>query len=404
MRRRARRLVLAAVTLTVSALGFRCLAQPAPVEASAGEAGPSNADEPTRAFDQACEFQLEYQVPPGCIDREQFRRHVHARVRAKSPAEEKASAQDVGTCRSVVVRVEISPDGQHGRVELRDSVGHEVVRDVSGNDCGEVTEAVALIVGLSLSGPEPGEASPNDSPGAAPPASEGLLPPAIPPIVEAPIRPLMERPTRPRPKLRPVPPRQVSPKPPAAASSAQPSGQLPSLQWALGVRLLELTTVAPDPVGGLGVFLGLSVPTQNLLAPRLRLVASRTQSEVVDTPVGSGSLQLSSVGFEACPVRWPAHASWALRPCASSEVGLLEAAGEEVSGVPISEQVVWGAASASGAAELVLLEHMGVEAQFGLVLPWIRDRFLLPPSEEVHAVPAAGWFAALNLSVFPFGA
>jgi hypothetical protein len=352
----------------------------------AASAEPVAPTDPVRSFEASCEFELEYDAPSNCESRAQFEQDVYARAR---PAEVSPTTTPTGhdvDCRLARVHVRVSDDGRSGLVEVRDSAAHEVVRNVVGADCREVLHAVALIVGLSLTSQE---LTPSNGP---PPKPVAQPEPRRRP---ARVSPEARRAT-PAPSARPPRPR--------SSASSLPRQHAAALAWAFGGRFSLLETVAPRPAPAVGAMASVYLRSTSLGSSRARLAVGRTLTQTMEQGDNSAHIGLTFAELEACPFAWPRVSPWALRPCLSIEAGLLEANGDRVNGVRKPATLLWGSTSATLSTEVLPVRFFGLEAEGGLILPWIRDEFRLPGgSSALHKVPSVGWSAALGVSVFPAG-
>jgi hypothetical protein len=171
-------------------------------------------------------------------------------------------------------------------------------------------------------------------------------------------------------------------------------------RWLVGVQAFWMTTVAPEAVPGIAWLLGVAQQGDGFFAPRFRLALGRTVPESVESRAGDAVFTLTLARAEACPLGWPRASVWRIRPCVQAETGRLEAEGQVPNGRKAT--VLWGAGSLVVAAELVLFRHLGTEAQFGLVFPWLRDSYVMPPDQEpLHEIPPVGWMGGLSVTALP---
>jgi hypothetical protein len=248
------------------------------------------------------------------------------------------SLAGVGDRVDFVVTVAFGPGQSSGRLERQSSEGTVAIRDVAAARCSEVADALALSLDLAL------------DPSA--PASEAPAP-------EAP-----------------------APEAPALA----PSG---AWQTRLGAQGQLFSGVAGAVLPGAALFVDLRRMAPGL-ATRLSLWGARgTQGGAIELRFG-----LLGSRLEACWA-WPLG-PLAVSPCLGTELGFLVAEGTGAGGR--SDSGVWSSGVAHARAAWPLSAAVALEAQAGIVLPFVRYRFDALTGGEVASSTALGAEAALGVS------
>ncbi len=306
---------------------------------------------------------IEYRAPAECPDVDVFKGLVSRRV-----LEDWEAAPGEFARRLVVVIVASESGDYSGTVELADEAGARGAKTVSGADCANVVDGVALATALAiepreLEEPEPSAAAPPTSPAAETPeetASAAAVPP--PPAARA------EAPPAPRSA------------PPAAAAD----------RWKLsGVRLsaraLLATGVGPTPALGAG--LGMVIETRQA---RLGVALQGWQTGRTQVREVRARFERLNARLEGCPLVL-ALSSWAsVEPCPFVELGVIT--GEAFEDPPRVVRGSRGSApwyAAGGLGRVVArFGKVAVELEGAAGAPFGRERFYLEKGDEVHRVPA----------------
>jgi hypothetical protein len=251
-----------------------------------------------------------------------------------------ASLAGVGDRVDFVVTVAYAPGQSSGRLERQSNEGTVAIRDVSAQSCAEVADALALSLDLAL------------EPGAAGPASA------------------MGEPT-------------------SAASTEPLPATSPLWQTRLGVQGQFSTGLAGAVLPGAALFVDL-LHTSPAWSARLSLWGARgEQDAAVD-------LQLGLLGsrLESCWT-WSAGVI-GLSPCLGVELGILVAEGDGEGGR--SDTGLWSSAVAHLRTAWHVSPSLALEAQAGVVLPFVRYRFDALTGAEVKDSAAVGLQGAIGLS------
>jgi hypothetical protein len=270
-------------------------------------------------------IRLEYDAARSCPSRDTF---VGA-LRARTGGFELTLADPRATTYRVTLR---SGDESTGRVESRDASGAPIVQELHGTTCGEVADALALVVALEL------DARAADA--AVPPSSLASSPASAP---------------------RELP-------------SDRPVGLTPrTSRWAIS------STVG---FGVTGPFVGPEAFLETALVPaagdhgfsvlfEARLGASFTWSRIGDSFGDVAQFARTSALLDLCPLRL-ASGRLVASACARGEAGTLAASGGSLQTTRPSF-----AGGALVVAHWTLWDPVFVQLEGGAVVPFAHDRFLL---------------------------
>jgi hypothetical protein len=320
---------------------------------------------------------LEFTAPPGCPTASDFRAQVEARATRFQPAGAPFAA------RSFAVSIATDAQGARGTVVIREIDGREAIRVVPGEDCGEVTAALALVVAVAI------DADARTEPVASPLRLEPPLPPSF-------MSPLM----------RP---------PPLIAAGPSPDlsrGRAPAARFRLagGTHLGVTGAVAPEAMAGLQLFADVTRFADQGFTPTLRLSFERGQSGLTTTAIGRAQFTWTAGRIEACPGTWPRAAlspsaagpvRFGASPCALFDAGALTAEGSRTTDAA-TETRPWLAPGALGRLQLSLFDTLLLEAEIGVTFPLVEYRYYFGPTTTVFTVPRAAPLGGLGLGVrFP---
>jgi hypothetical protein len=281
-------------------------------------------------------IRLEYDAAESCPSRDTF----VAGLRARTDRFELTLADP----RATTYRVTLRPgnesragDETTGQVESRDASGAQVVQKLHGTTCGEVANALALVLALAI------DARANDARAftAAPTPPPPLAPPAAPP--EPPSDRFVGRTSR-------------------------------TSRWAVSSTLGVGVT---GPFVGPEAFLEVSlVPATGdrrfSFVPGARLGASLGWSRAGDSFGDVAQFTRASALLDLCPLRlaWGRLVAFA---CARGEAGALTASGGSLQTTPRPSL----AGGALVVARWTPWDRVFVQLEGGVVLPFPQDRFLL---------------------------
>jgi len=306
--------------------------------------------------------------PPGCPSGEEF----WQRLQLRAPGIRLARTGEPG--RVFVVHFERSDTGTTiGRLRILDVEGSALEREVEGNTCSEVADALALIAAV----------------GAQAPPSNDI------PLGEGPPR---ERPARPRP-----PPPPAKPQPEVATSHPDRPHADRASGWTTVLRaeVSMHTQIIPAPLYGLGAgveFAHEGASPWQLAGGALveaTLTATASTSDVAPNTEMTG--QLIDMHFFASPLRLRTG-PFDVRPYGSLDIGRLTLHGHG-SGLQSEGQtaVVWVAVALVAEGDLRLGAHWALGAKLGAEVHPVTYQYEFTP-REVYQVGAIGFIAGLAAS------
>jgi len=215
-----------------------------------------------------------------------------ARVHRRAPGAR--SGQPGEPTRTFSIAVEGTAPSMHGRLAVVHLDGRSSTRDVDGESCEDVVDALALITAVDID-PDAVRASPN-----ARPAETSVVPTAS----------------------------AIEPSPPPLVTPA--TGE----KWhvSLGIEPSVTARVAPEPLYGLPFFVELASPSLSLLSPSFALGFERTFNATTQDAAGDAVFDLVEGFFQACPLAYRS-ARMRVGPCLRFDAGLLQAAGKSGKGL-----------------------------------------------------------------------
>jgi hypothetical protein len=353
---------------------------------------------------------LEVQALPGCTTREE----LAARVAARSRRIHFDDAEATGpTVRAVIAH---APHGAVGELVIVQPDGKSSSRRLSAPSCEEATDAIALIIALTLdpmsvsasASPPPAPGRPGAAPlplaspstGSTPPPSSANEPGRNPPEA-APARrtapvPSVETPNRNKQTAPPAPsddrePSVVAspPAPPVAAQS----------RFGGGVTAQELFGLVPGALPGLGIYLIAALDREALWSPAVVVAGTHAWSGGLLEPGGTASFTLEAVTLDACALRLHL-APFEARACGTALYGRLGATGSETYS-PATASRPFAAAGGAVLLSLELGRLFELSGRFGATASLIRDSFAFTPA-VFHRTAAVTIAAGLGLGVrFP---
>jgi len=352
---------------------------------------------------------LEVQALPDCTTREEVAARVAARSRRIHFDDEQATGP---TVRAVIAH---GPHGAVGELVIVQPDGRTSSRRLSAASCVEATDAIALIIALTL---DPLSAA--ASTGAAPSAAPGrpgatALPPSAPrsaptPTANEPPRSPAEaiparRPAAAQPPESPARPEREAP-PPASVDrgptviSAPPAPLVVTRsRFGGGATGQAIFGLAPGALPGLGVYLIAALDREALWSPALVLTGTHAWSNGLSETGGTAAFTLDALTLDACPLRLhlaPAEA----RACGTALYGRLDASGSDTY-APATASRPFVSAGGALLLSLELGRLFEVTGRFGAGASLIRDSFAFTPA-VFHRTAAVTVAAGLGLGVrFP---
>lgn len=331
---------------------------------------------------------IEFHAPSGCPGEAAFLAEVHARtskVRGAAAGER---------ARTFTITVTRRASGILGQLKIEDPPAPPALREVSGEECGEIVSALALITALAV--------DPHAS--TAPQVS---LSPSPPPVVEAPAAAAPASPSPPpSPPLGPYipPPPWLGPIAmplPALLPPSRSAAALPPWRLSSGLQIAAISAVAPGIIPGVGGFIDVEQRAASVFSPSFRAsVFWATGGGSRLGPVFSNFYWFAG-RLEGCPLQLRPVALVRLSPCAVIDVGRLQAegGGRVTSSVRVRP---WVAPGVLGRVRWEIVDPLLVEVEAGAFVPLVRDTFYIAPMIDIHRAPAVGASLAAGVGVHFF--
>jgi hypothetical protein len=343
------------------------------------------------AQDRAEPIRLDYRASSGCPDEAGFLARIRARTvqaRAALPGE---------PARTFIVTLETgaSPWGQVGVVGAD---GPQHPRRVEAGTCGEVADALALVVALAVdprSLPGSAEAAGGDQPQttatAAPtPAATATAEPPVPPV-----------PPPQQAALRPTRPAEAEPRPPVTPVE-RPSPTVSSGVGALsiGADVSMSTGASPNVLASVSPFVGLRTRTRSVFEPSARLAFFRAGTPPLAAAGADAAFTWTVGRVDLCPFDL-GRSAIQVATCVRAEAGELDVAASHITPA-LTKRRVWFAAGPLVRAEWSFYRWGFLDLELGALFRVTNDRFYFvpdSPSSTVYQVPLVGVSAGTGLGV-----
>jgi hypothetical protein len=272
----------------------------------------------------------------------------------------KARLATVGDRVDFVVTLGKTRDQSVGRLERQTERGTVAIREVSGEDCGQVADALALTLALTI--------APGDESAAEPPAHPTPVPEAR----------AVEQPS--------------SPPPAPVHAVEQPVRQQSEPTIATGVRAMMTTGVSPVALIGGGAFVDWHARSAGALSPSVRagpvLLTGKS-----GTPRGELRTILLVGRLEGCPLGLQAS-RMRIEPCAGLDLGRWSA--RHTSTTQTSRSEFWASLLVSGRVAWVG-DWLLLEAQAGVAIPATRYRLVFErPSRAFYTTNTLGFWGGIG--------
>jgi hypothetical protein len=337
-----------------------------------GVAGVAYADEPQEPI------RIEYTAPAGCPEADAF----VGEILARTPRARRST--DDAPARTFVVSVTKGAEASFGRLIIRNPDGTESERDMTGDTCGEVVSALALVTALTV---DPKASTKPVVPLAASPSTSGTAPASTASASAT------------APKSARSSAASTSPTPSSAPSPPPPPSPPPREPWhlALTVDASVVSAVAPGVLFGIPVIVEATAPKGRAIAPTFRLGFEYTSTGSIDVGGPTATFKWTLGIAEACPHRWY-FGDLSLEPCARVEVGALEGAGANI--IPSRDSTrLWLAAGPVGRLNWAFLPTMFVDLEAGVRFPLARTTYYFEPATVIYSPPTAGMVVSGGLGV-----
>ena len=361
---------------------------------------------------------LEVQALPDCTTREELAARVAARSH-RIRFEDEASGPSV--------RAAIAPSPRGGAVAelvIVEPGGRSSSRRLSAGSCAEATDAIALIIALTLdpaSATKPSAktvAKPSTAPASKPSPTPSPAPSATPAVgapertppaptasgherdgAEAPAArapaPLAGPATTPEPAARPA--TLEADRPVVSAETPEPPVATQD-RFGAGAAAQAIFGPAPDTLPGVAVYLIAALDRTRAWSPAAVVWATHAASSGIGEPGGRAAFTLDTLTLDACALRLRLSVLEA-RACATGMYGRLSASGSET----YSPATAARPYAVAGGALLIsaVLGRLDLTGRIGGGASLIRDSFAFAPM-VFHRTDAVTVAASLGLGVrFP---
>jgi hypothetical protein len=302
-----------------------------------------------------------YAADRACPGRDGFVRELEARSRRVRAASAGESA------RTFYVELISDPSG-HGATgsltieERGRPAAHRVLR---GADCTEAARALSFIAALAV-----------DPAASPPPDSEAE-----------------ERERAPR----RAPPLAVRAGRGGATNAPRSLQSAPRAVWSAGAGAEAWGLAVPSAAAGLRAFWDVRFARAQPFSPSVRLSIARTLESTVEVESSRSAFTWTLSRIELCPVRW--GSTVALGACAALDAGIVHARAAWAD-QHAGRSRPWLAAGLGLRGSWRFLPWLGVEAEAGLVVPWIREDFVYRPSPNAYRAPQVVPFGGLSMVIF----
>lgn len=329
-----------------------------------------------------------------CADAAAFQRAIRARSARVRHAE--------GAASTIRFTTATSDEGAHGELSVSTAQGDTVLRTVSAARCEEVVSGLAFIAALMFD-PEatPPESAPAEPPtGFVAPRADGhaASAPSTSARGDAPSPAARdEEPTRAPSGAVPTTSRTRAPA--AEAGKTQPSARPLGMAPELVVRGWGAALGLDGPAIGGGVELG-ARQAHAAVSPTLRGGLALARGSAASDGTVEATVALVAARLELC-VPVVASARVALSPCVAGVVGALtlDPSGVEDARAPSR---IFGALEGLARISVPLTRWLTAELSPGLLVPMVRDRYVVANLGELYRPPAAAVMLSFGLGVhFP---
>jgi hypothetical protein len=308
---------------------------------------------------QASPLTIWYRSSEGCPEGPQFLARLEQRAID-------ARLAIAGDRIDFVVTLGPGASGSSGTLERQTQTQTVAVRELSGQSCDQVADALALSLALAV------RTDPEETPSEAPPTSNAAEPPA---------------PTKPVQKLH----NHTATRPaPDVVADAEGSGAHRSRSW-LGLQGGVVTGVAPTLLPRALVYYELEANTiLDGASARVAVSAARSlaaERDGLDVWLLAGRL-------DGCPMRL-GEGALSARPCLAIDVGATEAEGTGSTGV--KDTGFWASLATHARLGWLASPALSFELELGAVFPLTRYEFVAENSTAVfHRTAPAGFAAAVG--------
>ena len=350
------------------------LALNSPVESTAASALPGASDSIVR---------IDVHAPAGCSSRGA----LAARVTARSPRIRFAGERATWAVKATVAPVR--PGEVVGELTVLEAGKRVVSRRLLAQSCDEATDALALIVSVTL---DPTSAAENATAATQSPASDARRSAETMPAAALPPNPISEpspkeappQPSEPNPGQRREERDERQPKEPVAETAVAEAPES-AMQRILAIHLAGQTVLGPAPalMPGVALYASVAFDRSPLWSPALILGLVHAWRSGLGQQGGSASFQLDALTLDACVPRF-GHQRIQGRLCASVLAGRMVASGSDTTAAATQARPfvsVGGSAVVSG--RVASMVELSLRLAMGATL--IRDSYEFAPTTFYQA-------------------
>jgi hypothetical protein len=357
--------------------------------------------------DPIASARLEVQALPDCTSREELMARVAARSRRIHFVDDESAGRSI----RAVIGPGARPGAFVGMLVIATPDGKSATRRISAPSCAEATDALALIIALTLD-PAAAVTAPAASSAAAPVSSDGAPRAGSSPDGQAA-----------RPRAAGVNPESApgasasgdtrsvaaSRRPDAAAPAETPAPSDADLtargtakapparaRFSGGAAAQVVLGPAPGPLPGFTLYAMAALDRDALWSPALILAATHVWSNELVEPGGTAAFTLDALSLDACAWRLRLSVLDA-RLCASGLVGQLGSSGSDTYS-PRSATRPFAAAGGGAFLTAALGRVLEISGRFGVDASLIRDSFEFTP-EVFHRTAPLTVAASLGLGL-----
>lgn len=363
---------------------------------------------PVRAADAAEPLSIAYEATASCPDSLAFFGEITGRTtRARLPRRAEPAR---------MIRVRIARDGAGafaGRLTAEEPNGEvSSSRDVNGDTCQEVVEALAFVAALSVdpsASRRPVHHRVHEIDEVPPPMDtrRGARPRAY--EIDEDL-PLLD--TSPRsPHFRTYPIDEAAPPVPSfelGGATRDAAGARPRAFGALrprfgvGTHLEAANLAGVVPIGRMFAEIDFDHPSAPIVAPSVRIGVARSVEVERRPSSGAATLEWAFATIEPCPVRFRIADGVAIRPCGGFAAGFLGVQGQGVANA-LSRTRPWFAVSGQVRLSWELASVLAFEVEGGVMTPLLRETFSFGRQDgSVYTAPSVAMLGRAGASVhFP---
>jgi len=306
-------------------------------------------------------FRVEYRAPASCPDEASLVSRIRARVDVRT-----ARPGEPITTFDVTLRNE--GDKIVGRIASTGERSEPTSREVSGTDCSDVVDAVALIMTMAIA---PGA---RIAPSAAARANFGSMGNPNTPDIAPP--PMSEKPE---------------------PATAKPSDAA-RFRFLASAQAEATLAYVPTTVVGAGGRIQMFRSASYVGGPSVAIGFVSVPSIERQMDVGRASLGFDVGELFACPLSFAWSRAVTFLPCGRIDVGRISATGMDIPNAH-SESLLWASAGVLGQIAIVPVKPLVIDAQASLIVPLTPYKFIFKDDSVIYGAQSVGFSTSLALGV-----